>query len=269
MPKAKVSGISISYGVDGQGEPLVLIMGFAGPRLGWIFQKRAFRKHFQVITLDNRGVGRSDKPSGPYSMRMMADDTVGLMDHLDIEKAHILGVSMGGMIAQELAVNYPNRVRKLVLGCTFAREDEISGHSTEYFRGLGVEEGYSKDKLRSVAAERVLTTDLSLAFNNWLYKMIVAPLSKVFARLLANKGIRAQFEAIVDHDTLDRLHKIEAPTLVITGTQDRIIRPSSSKAIANRIPNAKLVKVDGGSHTFFVEMKGRFNNEVLAFLREG
>ena len=99
--------------------------------------------------------------------------------------------------------------------------------------------------------------------------MIVTPLSRVYARLLPTKGIHAHFEAIVDHDTLDRLHKIEAPTLVITGTQDRIIRPSSTEVIANRITNAKLVKVDGGPHALFVAMKGRFNREVLDFLREG
>jgi len=269
MPKAFVNGINLNYKVDGQGEPLVLIMGIAGSRQGWIFQKHVYRRYFQVITFDNRGVGRSDKPSGPYSMRMMADDTVGLMDYLGIEKAHILGVSMGGMIAQELAINYPERVKKLVLGCTFAREDETGGHTSEYFKGLGVGKDCSDDELRRVSAKRVLTTDFSLAFNNRPYRMILTPLSWVYARLLPTKGIRAQFEAIVDHDTLDRLHKIEAPTLVITGTQDRIIRPSSTEVIANRITNAKLVKVDGGPHALFVAMKGRFNREVLDFLREG
>jgi len=269
MPKAKVSGIGIGYDVNGQGEPLVLIMGFTGTRLGWIFQKRVFRRHFQIITFDNRGVGRSDKPSGAYSMRMMADDTVGLMDHLGIKQAHILGVSMGGMIAQEVAINYPERVKKLVLGCTFARQDETGGHSSEYHKGLGVEERCSADELRGVAIRKVLTTVFSLAFNNRPYRMIVTPLSKVYTRLLTAKGVRAQFEAIIDHDTLDRLHNIEAPTLVIMGTQDRLIRPSSSEVIANTIPNARLVKVNGGSHSFFVEMKGRFNREVLAFLREG
>ncbi len=95
MPKANVNGININYGVYGHGEPLVLIMGFAGPKLGWIFQRCFFKKHYQVVTFDNRGVWRTDKPEGPYSIKMMADDTVGLMDHLGIKKANILGVSMG------------------------------------------------------------------------------------------------------------------------------------------------------------------------------
>src|SRR4030042_4310936 len=100
MPKAKVNGININYKVQGEGEPLVLIMGYAGGQNGWIFQRRAFKKYYRVITFDNRGVGKTDKPGGAYSMKMMADDTAGLMEHLGIKKAHVLGVSMGGMHAQ-------------------------------------------------------------------------------------------------------------------------------------------------------------------------
>jgi len=121
MPKAKVNGISIDYSVCGRGEPLVLIMGFGGSKLGWFFQRRACRKYFRVVTFDNRGAGGSDKPSGPYTMRMLADDVAGLMDYLKIDKAHVMGVSMGGMIAQHVAIAYPDRVRKLVLASTLPR----------------------------------------------------------------------------------------------------------------------------------------------------
>lgn len=269
MPKARVNGINISYKVEGAGEPLVLIMGFTGTRRGWIFQKPAFRKHFQLIMFDNRGVGGSDKPSGPYTMGAMADDTIGLMDHLGIGKAHILGVSMGGMIAQEVAINHPERVRKLVLGCTFAGMDETGGHSSEYMKALGLGENSSADELRSLGIGKVLSAVLSVAFNKRLYRMFAGPLSPVYARLMATEGVAAQFEAILGHDTADRLHMIQAPTLVITGAGDRLIRPASSEVIANRIPNARLVGVEGGSHAFNVEMRGRFNREVLDFLRAG
>lgn len=268
MPKVFVNGININYRIEGQGEPLVLIMGLAGSMRSWIFQKHVYQKHFRVITFDNRGVGWSDKPSGPYSMRMMADDTVYLMDHLGIEKAHVLGVSMGGMIAQEIAINYPDRVNKLVLGCTFAREDEKGGHTSQYFKGLGVESDCTEDELRKVSTKRVLTTDFSLAFNSGLYRATVTMLTWVYASLLLKHGVHAQFEAIVAHDTLDRLHRIGAPTLVITGTEDRIIKPGSSEVIADSIKNAKIIKFDGGPHAFFVTMKGRFNREVLDFLKE-
>ena len=105
MPKASVNGVNVNYKVHGEGEPLVLIMGFAAPRWAWFFQTRAFRKYYKVITFDNRGVGKTDKPSEPYTIKTMADDTIGLMDYLGIDKAHILGYSMGGIIAQELIIN--------------------------------------------------------------------------------------------------------------------------------------------------------------------
>jgi pimeloyl-ACP methyl ester carboxylesterase len=269
MPKAKVNGININYKIQGRGEPLVMIMGFAGSRAGWIFQRRAFQKYFQVITFDNRGVGSSDKPCGPYSIRMMAEDTIGLMDHLGIEKAHILGVSMGGYIAQELAINYPERVRKLVLGSTNAGQDEVGGHSSEYYRGLGLTEGCPADEWRKIAVGKVLRTEFPLAFNGRLYKIGVAPFVNIYARLMATRGVAAQFQAIVGHDTLERLTMIQAPTLVITGTGDRIIKPASSDVLAKMIPNARLVKIEGGPHSVFMGMRKRFNKEVLDFLREG
>ena len=265
MPKAYVNGINIAYDVVGEGEPLILIMGLGGSRRSWIFQKRAFQKHFKVITFDNRGVGGSDKPDGPYSMVMMADDIIGLMDYLGIEKAHILGVSMGGMIAQEIAINYPERINKLVLCCTFAYE--LEGHTPEYYKGLGVENGYSRDALRCVSARKIMANDFSLALNDRLMRIIITPLLKVFTWVLPNEGISEQFEAILNHDTLDRLHMIRVSTLVITGTKDRLIKPNSSDVLASKIPGAKLVKVEEGSHAFFIEMRGEFNRVVLDFLR--
>ena len=268
MPKAFANGINIAYKSEGQGNPLVLIMGFAGTRGSWIFQRKVFKKHCQVITFDNRGVGRSDKPSEQYSIRVMADDTVALMDHLGIRRAHILGVSMGGMIAQEIAIRHPERVEKLVLGCTFARSDETGGHTADYYRSLGHPGASSDAELRGVPTWKVLAADFSLAFNNKLYQLIVTPLASLYARFTATEGLALQYEALLGHDALDRIHLIQSPTLVITGTEDRVIRPASSEVLANRIPNAKLVRIEGGSHAFFVAMKSRFNREVLDFLGE-
>lgn len=268
MPKARVNGINLYYEEYGQGEPLLMIMGLAGSHTGWIFQRRAFSKHFRVIALDNRGVGKTDKPSGPYSIRLMAEDTVGLMDHLSVEKAHVLGASMGGYIAQELAIKHPERVKKLILACTYAREDKTGGHSSEYFTGLGLVEGCPADELRKTPIRKVLCTEFPLAFNNILYRVSLPPLMSIYARLKATEGVAAQFHAIVGHDTLERLQMIRAPTLVITGTRDRIIKPSSSEVLARGIPNAKLVKIEGGSHSIFIGNRKRFNKEVLDFLRD-
>lgn len=268
MPIAKVNGINLHFEVHGKGEPLIMIMGFAGGCAGWVFQRRFFKKHFRVITFDNRGVGKTDKPSGPYSIRMMAEDVVSLMDYLNIERANILGVSMGGYIAQELAINHPERIMKLVLACTYAREDKLGGHTSDYFRGLGLEEGCPSDELKKVPISKVLCSELPLAFNNRLFRIFLAPLMRIYAKRMATPGVASQFQAIVEHDTLDRLQNIQAPTLIIAGTRDRIIKPGSADVLAKKIPNSRLVKIDNGSHSLFIEKSKRFNKEVLDFLRD-
>ena len=120
MAVAKVGEINVSYKVSGNGQPLVLIIGFGSTQNLWYSQVCAFSKHYRVVTFDNRGVGKSDKPPGPYTTKMMAGDTIALMDRLGIEKAHIVAGSMGGMIAQEMAIDHPQRVNKIVLFCTTA-----------------------------------------------------------------------------------------------------------------------------------------------------
>jgi pimeloyl-ACP methyl ester carboxylesterase len=258
MPLAKLNGVSISYQVEGRGEPLVMIMGFSGRRSGWIRQIPFFKRYYQVITFDNRGVGKSDKPPGPYSTRMMANDTLGLMDLLGIEKAHIMGVSMGGMIAQELAINYPQRVMKLVLACTSASQDKTSGDTLEHTKFL------------RLTPEGQVSAIVGLAFDKPLYRFVFGLLARVQIKLVGSSGtvgIAGQSEACQKHNTLDRLPIITAPTLVIVGTADRIINPVSSEVIAGKIPNAKLVRIDGGSHCFSFEMKNEFNREVLNFLK--
>lgn len=269
MPKARVNGIDLYYQVHGQGHPLLLIQGFGGGHEGWFFQTRAFKKHYQVIVFDNRGIGRTDRSPGPYTVKTMADDAVGLMDHLSIDRAHVLGMSLGGMVAQEVAINHPQRVKKLVLVVTSPGEGEITDIHPEMLKAIGIREGSTQPDLRSVDFRKLMSTLVSLGFNKRLYRMILVPLAKYHLKRVGVEGLLEQMEAVVGHSTLDRLHLIEAPTLVITGTEDRIVPPRSSDEIAGRIPNARLVKVEGGSHAFFMEMRGRFNREVLDFLRDG
>jgi len=252
MPLAKLDGVNINYQVEGRGEPLVMIMGFSATRSGWIRQIPFFRKHYRTVTLDNRGVGKSGKPPGPYSTRMMADDTLGLMDLLGIEKAHVMGVSMGGMIAQELAINYPQRVMKLVLACTYASQDEMSGDTLEH------------GKFLRLAPKQQFSAIVGLAFGKPFYRFVFGLLARVHIKFVGSSGtvgIAGQSEACRTHNTLDRLPLITAPTLVIVGTADRVINPVSSEVIAGKIPSVKLVRVEGGSHCF------KFNREVLDFLK--
>ena len=266
MPKASVNGVNVNYKVHGEGEPLVLIMGFAAPRWAWFFQTRAFRKYYKVITFDNRGVGKTDKPSEPYTAKTMADDTIGLMDYLGIDKAHILGYSMGGIIAQELIINYPERVRKLILSSTLPTIRQITSEMREAL-SLGEDFSFSEEDIRSVDIRKALSVLVALGFNRRLYRMILVPIAPIYVRLVGLKGLMGQIEAIAGCNTLERLHTIQAPTSVIVGTGDKAAPPRSSEVIASRIPNAKLVKVEGGSHGYIWEMPGRFNKAVLDFLR--
>jgi pimeloyl-ACP methyl ester carboxylesterase len=204
---------------------------------------------------------------------MMADDTLGLIDHIGIEKAHIIGASMGGTIAQELAINHPERVNKLVLACTLARRDRTSGFTSKFNKAL---DAYDKSSRSEADLRRFTSVYISLRVNKRpnrierarsLARELLFPLMKIVLRFPATTGLPEQLEAFSTHDATDRLGMIKASTLVITGTEDRLIKPISSEVIANLVPKAKLVKVPGGSHSFIMEMSDEFNREVLDFLK--
>jgi 3-oxoadipate enol-lactonase len=264
MPAAQVKGIKIDYNVDGSGKNLILIIGLGSDQSNWRLQLPSFMKQYRTITLDNRGSGKSDKPPGPYTTKMMAEDVVGLMDHLDVKKAHILGVSMGGMIAQEIAINHPDRVDKLVLGCTCARIDATSGFSMQVSEAI---DQYRKSSSDLSTLRKVVYTILDSTFNKATYRILALPLMKTAISLSSLEGLDEQLEAVLAHNSAERLGTIHNPTLVIVGTDDRVIKPSSSDVLASLIPGARLVKVNGGSHGFSGEMSNEFNRVVLDFLR--
>src|SRR5207244_8092823 len=132
MATATVDSIELYYEEHGRGDPLLLIMGLAADSTAWMFQVPDFAERYRTIVFDNRGVGRSSKPRGPYTIHEMADDAAGLLDVIGIERAHVVGVSMGGMIAQELALRHPERVRGLVLGCTYPEPDAEAERQREF-----------------------------------------------------------------------------------------------------------------------------------------
>ena len=256
------------YEVHGKGEPLVLIQGFGGGHQGWFFQVPAFRKHFLVVTFDNRGIGKTGRSKEPLNIKTMADDVIGLMDYLAVDKAHILGLSLGGMVAQEIAITYPHRVRKLVLGSTFATR-RMSNVNPESPRASDVQEGPSNAAMQNLGFDKLMKFMISSAFNRALYRIFFTLILRIQRRSIDIEGYFEQMHAVRGHSTADRLRLIHTPTLVITGTGDRLVPSHDSDVIARSIPNANLVKVDGGSHAFFIEMRGRFNEEVLAFLTRG
>lgn len=268
MPKALVDGINLYYEVHGQGEPLVLVAGMGADHRSWFPQIRPFKRHFTVITFDGRGIGKTDRPPGLYTFETLAADVVGLLDHLSLDRAHILGESLGGIVAQEVAIGYPQRVRKLILANTsVGRGVEMQLHPA-LMKAYGgpedaTEANFDPDRVNIGKAMRTM---ISLSFNSRIYRIGMILMASLYVRPSAFKGMAEQIQAISAHSTLDRLHLIKSPTLVITGTGDKIVPPAMSDILASRIPGARLVKVEGGPHALHVEMKRRFNREVLDFL---
>ena len=263
MPVAKVGEISLCYKVSGEGQPLVLITGFASAQNMWYAQVRAFSKSYRVVTFDNRGFGKSDKPPGPYTTKMLAGDTIALMDHLGIDKAHILGGSMGGMAAQEMAIDHPERFDKLILSSTSTGGQSLRDMLFGLIEAATPGWNRSRPDLASANLQNFMVAMASRSFNGAMYQLLVMPLVKLQAALGRVKVPAGQLEAMLSHNAAERLDKIQAPTLVLTGSQDRLMPPHSSEELASRIKGAKLVVIEGGAHALG---GGRFNKEVLSFL---
>ena len=256
MSTAKVNGININYKIEGEGEPLLLIGGWGSDVNMWRRQLPTFRKHFAVIVFDNRGSGKSDKPKGCYSMKEMADDAIGLMNYLKIDTANVLGYSMGGAIAQEIAINYPQRATKLILCNTACCANADSGFTDEAKKLFGLPPLKHRMKL------------LSLVFDSPILRFTEFVRRSLKSNKASLKGYQAQGAGIAQHNTLERLHLIKSPTLVVVGTNDRLVRQSSSEVLAAKIPQAKLAKVKDGSHDMCFEQSKAFNAEVLNFLKD-
>ena len=275
MSIAKVGSVDLYYEEHGTGDPLLLIMGLAADSQAWMFQIPDFAKQYRVIAFDNRGVGRSSKPAGPYTIHEMADDTLGLLDALKIDKAHVVGVSMGGMIAQELVLRNPERVRALVLACTYPEPDadieRTRTFTVEQFGGSVDASGGIHVDLKALNPMMFLQQLLPNVFNQSFIEKELPKLMQIFSGALqygfSMEAILGQVGAVMTHKATDRLHAIKSPTLVITGDADRLVPPASSDILAREIPNARLVKIPGGSHGFNFETPQLFNDAVLDFLK--
>jgi len=262
MPTALAGAIRLYYEIRGQGYPLLLIRGFGSNADHWYSQVPAFSRAYRTIVFDNRGMARSEKPEGPWSISAMAADAAGLLDALDIPRAHVLGLSMGGMIAQRVAIDYPEKVRGLVLACThcggehaFQAADEVKEKLRRYAVTGSPEAAI--DAMSSLFSRHTLTHahDLILEY---------ARVSRGFPPDPA--VLEAQLGAVMGHDAWAQLPEISAPTLVLTGDEDILIPPDNARILAERIPDARLRVIEGGAHQFVVEKADAFNAAVLAFL---
>lgn len=264
VPKAMVNGINIYYEIHGEGEPLVLICGLGADLSSWAMQLAEFSQKYKVIVFDNRGVGRTDAPDAPYSTAMMADDVVGLMDAIGIDKAHILGSSMGGFIAQELALKYPQRVKSLILASTGAQETNIGKHLIATWVRMARE---------GVSLETRMREELLWIMSNNFFAL-PALVDGMVSYFVANPypqsvhGLAHQTTACLEHNTAGRIGQITAPTLVIVGREDILLPVRISEELVTEIPHAKLVVIDGGAHAVNGEVPDKFNKAVLGFLSD-
>lgn len=266
MPIAKVDDINIYYETHGKGEPLVLIYGYAGHSGLWFRQIPVFSKKYRVIAFDNRGAGRSDKPDIAYTMAMMAGDVAGLLDVIGVDVAHIFGVSMGGMIAQHFALDYPQRVISLILGCTTCGGVHSVQPKPESLAALVDFERFGKMTPEEVT-RRAMPFCYSQRFIEQKPDIIEERVSKQLEYPTSAHGATRQAEAVAGHDTYELLPKIKVPTLVIAGDNDRLIPVENSRILASRIPGAELAIIEGAGHEFFIEAAEEANRTILDFLK--
>jgi pimeloyl-ACP methyl ester carboxylesterase len=262
MPYANVNGIKMYYEVRGNGSPLVLIGGLGSQINSWATQVPLYSKYFKVIAFDNRGAGLSDKPRHSYTIEDMADDTAGLVDSLGIQSASFVGKSMGGLIAQWLGIKYPDRVNKLVLGCTSASRDEVGNEILRIGREIATK----------VGLKTVWLTALYLGYTREYIEKNLGSIKESLALVKENdeavNGYIGQSLACEKHNTRDLLHKIKCPTLVLLGETDQIASPRKSRELAELIPGAVLREFRGVGHGFWRESQVEVDRLVLDFLLE-
>lgn len=265
MPAFERDGIRINYEVHGAGAPLLMVMGLGGSLEGWRHQVPELARDFQVIVFDNRGVGQSSVPGdmGLYSMSLFADDAAAVLDDLGVERAHVFGISMGGMISQHIALRHPRRVRGLVLGCTTPAGPRAVQPEMWVLELLLS----GSTKTARQAIEDSIAFNFSPAFAAARPDMIQEYIEHGMAQRMPPVGFAGQWQAILAHETYHDLAKIDAPTLVQHGTADALVPFANGKLIAETIAGARLQPIEGAGHVYFIEQAPLVNASVREFLQ--
>lgn len=266
MTFARVNGLDLYYEEHGSGDPLLLIQGFGGNTVAWGPLVPALADRFRIIAFDNRDSGRSSQAPGAYTIADMADDAVGLLEALGVPWAHVLGASMGGMIAQESALRWPHKVRALILACTTCGGPRSAGWDQLCQR---------LDLVRELREMPAPDSELVQEQLSWMFSPeFLANPGPAFQDFILStlqypaplEGLKRQAEAIRRHDTLDRLPQIAAPTLVIAGEDDPLILAENSRILAERIRGAQLILYPRLRHGFNLEDSERVHADILSFL---
>ncbi|HJQ25353.1 MAG TPA: alpha/beta fold hydrolase [Blastocatellia bacterium] len=260
MPHVETDGARIYWEERGAGEPLLMIMGLGYSLEMWGRIVPALAEHYRVIVFDNRGVGRSDVPAGPYTIAGMAADAAAVMRAAGLERAHVLGVSMGGMIAQEFALQYPEHVHSLVLGCTAFGGPKAVPASPAVITLL-----FARATMEPEDAVRAMVPHIYDAHTP--RERIEEDLAMRRRTLPTAEGYLAQVRAVLSWSSETRLSQIEAPTLVIHGETDELVPAANGRLIAERIPGAELVLLPQASHIYFTDQPEASMAATLRFLR--
>jgi pimeloyl-ACP methyl ester carboxylesterase len=250
VPTLNVNDIELHYERRGDGEPLLLIQGMTGHSLHWGEPLlEALERHFELVLYDHRGVGRSAPYASPFTIADLATDAGALLEALEIERAHVLGISMGGMVAQELALASPERVLTLTLGATYCGGpgSRFTDDRVVNDLAMAILSGDAERKMRAGWNFNVSTSFATGEGNFERFSEVAA------AYPVPVPMIMAQVQAIMAHDTSSRLGEIAAPTLVVHGTADQMLDASNGELVASLIPGARLELLDGVGHLFFWE----------------
>lgn len=263
VPKIKVNDIQIYYEMQGQGFPLIMTTGL-GANVDWWDPRmiQELSKKFKVVTFDNRGAGRTDVSDRRYTIKLFAEDTVGLIDVLGIPRAHVFGISMGGMIAQELVLNYPERVEKLVLCSTNCGGAKSVLASEEVMGMLMADRGtLSPEEIARMTIPLLLAED----FVKKNPDFVEFSIQQILRAPISNEAFMRQMNAIVEFATCDRLPQIKAPTLILHGKRDILVPPGNGSMLAKAIPSSKLVYFENSAHGLIEEME-KVIRVLLSFL---
>jgi 3-oxoadipate enol-lactonase len=262
MPTAQVNDVELNYRLEGDGEEtIVLVNGLADDLGTWEYQADDFiAGGFRVLRFDNRGIGASSKPAGPYSSRMLADDAKALVDHLGVTDFHLMGISMGGMIVQEYALAYPDDLRSVTMACTYAAPGPFCSRMFALWADLA-----------PVLGVPLVMRDVTLwAFTVPFFEQRAAELAQFeTAMRYMDQPVHAylaQLAVIQNHDTTDRLGDIRVPALVLAGEEDILIPVSLSRRIHEGIPGSEWATTKGG-HGCVWEHPAEFNRTFLDFVR--
>jgi pimeloyl-ACP methyl ester carboxylesterase len=261
MPFARVNEIDLYYESHGSGDPLLLIPGLGSDATTWADFIPAFT-NYQIVIVENRGSGRSSRPAGPYSMEMMAEDAVGLLEHLGLTRVHVVGKSMGGMIAQWIAARWPDKVRSVVLASTVMHHDSYGDELLELGRIVakkaGLFETYRLAFLLSYSREYCMN-------NRSRLEQMQALIARLESSALVH-GYCEQSLACQKHDAREIVTKINSPALVIVGKDDIITPPEFSSELASALSRSELQIFPRGGHGFWREFPDDVNRIVHEFL---